>query len=455
MIFKCTYPRFFRVTISLYQTVHLRCCHSYTWFRLARKRASYIWTLLGSIVFLSACGSVPASPPSLGISLTLDPDRTARGTINDRDNRLLVIDTDGNLYTMDPDGGRRQAVTHDASQTLIYQQPTWSPSSERIAWTQIESRGSRLRSSLVVGQPDGLILDSVDLPFAPFYIYWSPDSKRLAYLSNWVSQNSPSMALRMVDLSKEEAVTATIAEGQPFYFSWSPDGKELLTHVGDELVSIYTVRGEQEPLSDASSGFPAPQWLSDGTRLLFSIDDSRGQSHLIIADRTGGELQELTTYFGSISFTLDPTEEKLAYTVNDQGSSRGMGSLYIQDLETSRTVEVGTDPVLAFFWSPDGQKLAFMQFEVGANRTALRWKVWRDGEITSYDSFIPSRLYMRSYLAFFDQYAQSMSIWAPDSSAYVYAGLNSRGQRGIFIQELGKKRPSRVSSGDFAVWSPN
>ncbi|MEM7134885.1 MAG: hypothetical protein AAF702_51990 [Chloroflexota bacterium] len=410
---------------------------------------------LSAILLLAGCVTVPNGEERPRFFLTLDPDRTESGTIDDRDNRLLLIGRDGNLYTMDPNGSRRQAITQNASRTLIYQQPTWSPNSQRIAWTQIESRGSRIQPSLMIGQPDGTILNDIDLPFAPFYIYWSPDSERLAYLSNWVFQNSPSLALRLVDLSDEEVETETIAEGQPFYFSWSPNGQELLSHVSNSVVSIYTLQGEQEALSDASSGFPAPQWLTDGERLLFSIDDMQGQGHLVISDRLGTEVEELTSYSGSISFNLAPNEEWLAYTISEQNSgAAGMGSLYVQNLATTSTIELSTDPVLAFFWSPDGKKLAFMQFEVSDNQTGLRWKVWQEDGITEYDTFIPTRVFMRNYLAFFDQYAQSISIWAPDSSAFVYAGSNSVNQRGIFVQKLEEERPTRVSSGVFAIWSP-
>ncbi len=81
------------------------------------------------------------------------------------------------------------------------------------------------------------------MPFAPFYIFWSPDSSRLAYLSNWLNGSLPSMALRLAELPQaldgsENLVTSTLAQGQPLYFSWSPDGERLLTHTGEERVGI-------------------------------------------------------------------------------------------------------------------------------------------------------------------------------------------------------------------------
>ncbi len=423
--------------------------------------ASYTKMFIGAIFFqmllIVGCGSSTLDPNGQNFQFQfLDGVTPAQiASIDDRENRVLIIDIDGNIYTLDPDGRRRQAITTSASRTLIHQQPTWSPDTNRIAWTQVSSEGNRVKPSLVVGSPDGTVLSNIELPFAPFYIYWSPDSQRLAYLSNWLSQSTQSMALRTVELSEAQPTTTTIAEGQPFYFSWSPDGQELLSHVGNEVVTVYSLDGNQEPLSDASSGFPAPQWTSDGN-LVFAIDDQNGQGHLIMSDRLGTELTELTTYVGSISFSLNSTEDMLAYAVSDQGgASAAVGSLYVIDMETYSTRELSVRPVVAFFWSPDGEKLAYLQFEIEDSQTALRWKVWEDGEITTYDRFVPSQLFMRRYLAFFDQYSLSMNIWSPDSTAFVYAGTDGIGRRGVFVQTLEEERPKRISSGFFAAWSPN
>lgn len=420
-----------------------------------------IKTLFGAIIFLSVflagCGGQPQSADGEPFEFTFLDDVTLgqMTTIDDRENRILIIDIDGNIYTLDPDGSRRQAITSSASRTLVYQQPTWAPDTNSIAWTQVNSDGDGVQSSLVVGEPNGGVLSNIDLPFAPFYIYWSPDSQRLAYLSNWLSQSTPSMALRLVELSGSEPKASTIAEGQPFYFSWSPDGQELIGHVGNEFVSVYSLEGDEDPLSDASTGFPSPQWTADGS-LIFAIDDQTGQGHLVMSDREAETLTELTTYAGSISFGLNAAQDRLAYAVSDEaGASATIGSLYLTDLETLSTSELSFQPVLAFFWSPDGKKLAYLQFEIDGGQTSLRWKVWQEGETVEYDTFIPSQVFMRRYLAFFDQYAQSMSLWAPDSSAFVYAGSDGSGRRGIFVQKLGEESPKRISSGYFAAWSPN
>ena len=69
--------------------------------------------------------------------------------------------------------------------------------------------------------------------------------------------------------------------------------------------------------------------------------------------------------------------------------------------------------------------------------------------------FVPSMLIAGAYLRFFEQYAQSMSLWSPDGSAFAYPGTNEDGEEGIWIQSARPDRaPVLVADGDFVAWSP-
>jgi hypothetical protein len=68
--------------------------------------------------------------------------------------------------------------------------------------------------------------------------------------------------------------------------------------------------------------------------------------------------------------------------------------------------------------------------------------------------FAPSDVFGRDYLQFFQQYAQSMSLWSPDGSAFAYAGTTEAGDSGIWIQPArAGSEPILVSGGVFAAWS--
>lgn len=366
-------------------------------------------------------------------------------------NQLLIVGPDGNLAVVDPVSGARFALTTDASARRQYLQPTWSQDGERIVWARREDR----RNFLEAARYDGADRSAVSVPFLPFYFSWSPTSERIAYLSNWMTLDQPSMALRVVEFGASGGEARTLAEGQPFYFSWAPDGQRLLTHIGNERIEVLSLDGASQSLRISGGQFPAPQWAPDGERLVYATADATRQ-RLIVTDVAGVELQELTDYPGRISFSLSGDGAQLAYIVTAPGSaSSTLGPLYTVEIDTLRTREVTANPVLAFYWSPSGDKLAYLGVEVIAGRLGLRWYVWDGRTSTPYAGFLPSRTFLEGYLPFFDQYAQSHRIWSADGSAFVFTGTLADGRSGVWVQEVkADVAPRLIGPGAFAVWSP-
>ena len=146
------------------------------------------------------------------------PDQASAGI-----NRLVILGSDGNIYTSRPDGSDRQALTQDAAPDHFYRQPAWSPTGERLAWVEIRAQDGAVHSGLSTGRPDGGDLSYTDTAaYAPFYISWSPDGRRVALLSNWTS----GLALRLLNPGEQNREPSLLARGQPLYFSWAPDSTQ-------------------------------------------------------------------------------------------------------------------------------------------------------------------------------------------------------------------------------------
>jgi TolB protein len=306
---------------------------------------------------------------------------------------------------------------------------------------------------------DGSERTILDVPYLPFYIFWSPTGKQLAYLSNWQVVDEPSMALRLVDVDAEGKTVKTLAAGQPFYFSWSPDGNRLLAHIDGERVEVYDVTADEaqaQSLIISGGAFSAPQWSATGEQLVYAVADEQTQ-RLLLTDPAGQPLQDLTDYTGRVSFLLSPDSRHLAYvTTETETEASTLGPLYVMDVETLRTRELSAEPVLAFYWSPDGEKLAYLALDRVSGRIGLRWNVW-DGQVTrEYAGFFPTRELLQNYLPFFDQYAQSHRIWSPESDALVFAGTLENGRTGVWVQPVGDETVAPVSlgTGVLATWSP-
>jgi TolB protein len=123
----------------------------------------------------------------------------------------------------------------------------------------------------------------------------------------------------------------------------------------------------------------------------------------------------------------------------------------------SRTLVEGT--VIAFFWSPDGSRLAYVTTNAGG--TALQWRVVdaATGEDREVADFFPSSDLL-IWLTYFDQYAYSHQVWSPDSRYLVFAGTlaneNAAGGRAsqVFVLDVdGAEPPLALAEGLLASWS--
>ncbi len=403
--------------------------------------------------------------------------------------RIAFVSTDGNLYLMDRTGenveylalgGEGGAVAH----------PTWSPDGQRVAFIgQRETDGgveSTLYTVSTVGGNPTTLYTSVDNP--AFYLYWSPDSRYLTFLT----QENLGLALRLAPADGSE-VAQVMDRGAPFYWSWSPDAQEMLMHIGgarrlSDEARLALVAGDPEALpdvlDDVPANFQAPAWSPDGNRLLFAGEDENKEEALYLRQRSNGTAEKLVSVSGSVRFNWSPDGQWIAYHQIIDPSIAPLGHVYVMrapgagpedgqadgDLAGSR--RVSRDLAVAFFWSPDSQRLAILVPTVDEQepstgrgrlsaplvqerRLLFRWWLvdMPDGEARPLVSFQPTRSFL-FMVPYFDQYAQSIRFWSPDSRYLVYSHRETPQQAGIWVADAaGQEPPLRLADGNMAVWS--
>ena len=206
-------------------------------------------------------------------------------------------------------------------------------------------------------------------------------------------------------------------------------------------------------MAEQPGDFPAPHWTREGERLVYAVTEE-GLQRLVIAGLDGTIEKELTDFSSRIAFAVNADASQAAYVVTDAAvTMAALGPLYVVDMETLATRELTERPTVAFFWSPDGQKLAYMTAENSATGLRFRWWVWDGVTNRDFGAYLPTRLFFQNYLAFFDQYGQSMNLWSPDSSAFAYPGMRER-LSGIRVQQLEEETPRWIGRGTFVAWSP-
>ena len=392
---------------------------------------------------------IPADPTTGATSA--GPAPTVPSDVAGLAGRLAVLDEDGHLVTMNPDGSDEIVLDEVEPGTSQVRQPTWSPDGRSVAWVHVEvTEAGALSAAVATSRGGGTRPSEARTAFVPFYLSWDPTSSRIAYLG---SPSEGEIELGILEVADQSAGTP-LDTGQPFYLSWGPDGDQLLVHVGGDRLERLDLDGSQTTVADRPGTFSVPVWTADGRTMVYAAVDADGQ-RLVARGAEAQTERSLVPYDGLIAFVVSPDGRRIAFQVLQPEHTL---PLSVIDVRTGETVEITDSAIASFFWSPDGERLLYLVPDPLPDDTELwfRWGVWDGTSSFVTPRVAPSQLISVEYLQFFEQYAQSMRLWSPDSRAFAYPGMSEDGEEGIWIQSARPDRaPVLVAEGDFVAWSPS
>ena len=362
-------------------------------------------------------------------AIGLSGDRGPRSAADDGGPRLAIVDADGQLTITDRAGAELRRFPTEGPAIRF---PTFSPDGRRIAAIGTDGAQAGVyvydaTGAGVAGAAPTLAFESTETGL--IYLSWSPQGDRLSVLSS----EPTTLALRL--LAPDDRGPGTIVhEGQPLYWDWSADGT-LFVHSGgtgprsflDEVDRAGATRG----LGLEPAGlFQAPGLSRDGRFRAYAAVRPGGGQVLRIESREQADATELDVG-AAVAFSWSPDSRAVAFVDGGGAAGTGLGPLRIVDPATAADRVVLDRPVAAWFWSPDARFLAALVLGVRADDSVASTAVAATpplelhaviveaatGSIRSDRAIRPSELFLRQFVPFFDQYAKSHPIWAPDSSA--------------------------------------
>ena len=376
--------------------------------------------------------------------------------------RLLVLGTEGEITTMRPDGSDPVTLAEPAPD-IERTQPTWSPDGSRVAWTE---RRSNEETYLLVAESDGGNMIEWPSPLLAVCIAWSPDGEHLA-LTGSLGQGDLLLAIAGPDEDIQ-----VIDQGAPVYFDWAPDGTELLARVSGRF-EYLAIDGSGRETVPATGDFRLGAHVAES--VLLGTGRDVGEA-LALANRQGVIERELLRYAAPMAFVADETGSRVAVMSRGSPESQELSRLEETDLPNRRGASVRghhlgrrprrnqSDPQHFLVLEPrrPGSPLQHGRCRRWLRTSAMAHLGWcRDRVLPPVQ---PDRALGRDYLAYFDQFALSISLWAPDGSAFAYAGGDSLENAGIWVQKveggnrsafLQERSPSGHPLPDPAIDSPH
>lgn len=376
---------------------------------------------------------------------------------------LLIRDGDGSLVTVRPDGTQRRTLAVAAPDLLEVSQAAWSPDGSRVAWGQRDQQEGAAVSRVVTSLPGGGERTEAVVPFLPFYLSWDPTSSHVAYLGN----RGDGVGFGVVERAAGPAPTSSpLDRGLPYYFAWGPQGDRVLVHVGDDRLEELALDGTAMVVDPRPGVFQAPVWSPDGRTQLYVRRGGGLRQTIVAFHREQRRASEVAAIEGAGFLVLSPDGRMVAYqalapdevdlydrSLPDRVEDVGVTVI---DLATGRSERISTEIAAAWYWSPDGSRLAILEpVYDGDGPIAFRWRLWDGTDAAEGPSFTPSLRLLQETTPFFSQYAQSWSMWSPDGKAFAFPLDLPGAPDTIVVQPVDARVPAyAVGRGSFVAWSP-
>lgn len=395
---------------------------------------------------------------------------------------IAYVDEAGTLTVVDPTGAERTTL---GSPSTTFRFPAFSPDGLRVAAIgEAGAHGTIQLFAMPGSQSAGRSPDPTiaydDARALPFYLYWSPDGSRIAFLTT----STGPLLLRVVP-TDAVAAPVTTRQGSPIYWAWLGDGR-LLVHAGTgsgDFVGDVAVDGtEGTSLTRIPSTFRSPAVSRDGQWRAFT-DGSSGAATTVVVERSDGSNRREIPAVGPAAIAFDPAGSRLAFLAAAEGADAGpipLGPLRLVDPPTGAVRSLLAGSAFAFFWAPNGATIAVLSLADGptpgsairarlasaradgsvlpvadlGTRVHLSFVDVAAGSVTAERDVVLGELFVAQVLPYFDQYALSHRFWAPDSSSLLLPLVDNDGRTSLTLLPADGSNPRPIVEGVFGSWSP-
>ena len=274
-----------------------------------------------------------------------------------------------NIWIVDVDGVRIRELT---TGNWRDSQPVWSPDGKRIAFLSDRDGTNQLH---VLWVDTREVAQLTHLEQAPSGIRWSPDGKSIAFTA-FEADNDPILAVKLPERPRNAqwARPAVIVNR----LAWAADGRGPLPMGFTQVYTIDSILGgTPRQITSGKYNHNNPEWSSDGKTLYISsirkpeAEYLRGDSEIYAIDLKTLEAKPLTDRKGPDGNPqVSPDGRWIAYTGYDEKSyTNHVASLHLMNSSGgAKKLWVGNLPSSprGAGWAPDGSGVYYEMEEQGS-----------------------------------------------------------------------------------------
>jgi TolB protein len=404
---------------------------------------------------------------------------------------IASLRADGSLAIVDA-GGRSVVLDDAGGGTFGF--PTWSPDGRRIAAIRTGTNEISIvvidAGSVEAGQTGAPTTIFHSTSVAPFYLFWTPDGRDVSFLAS----EGDVLTLRTAAGDGSGALVGAgegriVRTGNPFYFDWI-GGDRLVAHIGTGSTAFLGEIGRDgkptAPSLPTPGTFRVPVASHDGRSIAFIRGPENAPEEVVVSGRDGSR-QHSMPVFGPAAVVFDPSGSTVASLGPTQPVSADvqipLGPIRLMDVASGKVRTLLDGVIVGFWWSPDGHTIAALRIQPAtgpggsaepsiapstlptaaspgpsapatpANEVRLLFVDVASGDIRSQPVVQPGARFVDQLLTYFDQYALSHRIWAPDSASVLLPETETDGTTHVSVRFVDGRTPVALD-GDIAFWSP-